>query len=319
MIFFFSAIYPIYFVYPVPDIKAYIQPRVIIIEINMVRIALPNKGRIYEPVMDLFERAGLHVIEHSERSLFAKTVDDSITLLFARSRDIPGYVENGAADLGITGEDFINESGVDVETLLDLGMGKAELVLAVPDDSPIEKPEQLAGKKVATEFPGITAKYFAAKGIKVHVVEVCGATEITPHIGIADAIVDLTSSGTTLSMNHLKIIAPVLRTSQRLIASKASMAREGKKISEIKLALHSVIEAKGKRYLMMNVPEASLDAVRKKLPGMAGPTVLKVEASSPMCAVHAVVHERDIYRVINDLKEIGARDILIVPIERIVR
>ena len=285
----------------------------------MVRIALPNKGRVYEPIMSLFEGAGLHVIEHSERSLFAKTVDENITMLFARSRDIPGYVENGAADLGITGEDFIQEAGADVEILLDLGMGKAELVLAVPEASAIEKPEQLAGKKIATEFPEITKKYFASKGIAVHVVEVCGATEITPHIGVADAIVDLTSTGTSLSMNRLKVIGRVLRTSQRLIASKASLARDGRKINEITLALQSVIEARGKRYLMMNVPEGALEAVRKRLPGLAGPTVLKVEASSPMCAVHAVVPEKEIYKVINDLKEVGARDILIVPIERIVR
>jgi ATP phosphoribosyltransferase len=285
----------------------------------MVRIALPNKGRIYEPVMDLFERAGLHVIEHSQRSLFAKTVDENITLLFARSRDIPGYVENGAADLGITGEDFIHESGADVEVLLDLGMGRADLVLAVPDDSKYERPQQLAGRKIASEFPEITRKYFENMGIDVHVVEVCGATEITPHIGVSDAIVDLTSSGTTLSMNHLKIIDRVLHTSQKLIASRASLAGHAKEIGEITTALHSVIEAKGKRYLMMNVPESSLDAVKKTLPGMAGPTVMKVEASSPICAVHAVVHEKEIYKVVNDLKAVGARDILIVPIERIVR
>lgn len=285
----------------------------------MVRIALPNKGRVYEPVMDLFERAGLHVIDHSERSLFAKTVDENITLLFARARDIPGYVENGAADLGITGEDFIHESGADVETLLDLEIGKATLVLAVPEESGIESPKQLAGKKIATEFPEVTRKFFQSQGIDVHVVEVCGATEITPHIGVSDAIVDLTSTGTSLSINRLKIIARVLPTSQKLIARKESVKKDGRKISEITTALHSVIEARGKRYLMMNVPESSIDAVKKKLPGMAGPTVLKVEASSPMCAVHAVVHEKEIYRVINDLKEIGARDILIVPIERIVR
>ncbi len=285
----------------------------------MVRIALPNKGRIYEPVMNLFERAGLHVIDHSERSLFAKTVDEDITLLFARSRDIPGYVENGAADLGITGLDFVRESGADVEALLDLGLGRADLVLAVPEESKFERPEQLAGHKVATEFPEITRRYFENRGVDVHVVEVCGATEITPHIGVADAIVDLTSSGTTLSMNHLKVIDRVLSTSQVLIASRASMEGHGRKIAEITTALHSVIEAKGKRYLMMNVPVAALDAVKKKLPGMAGPTVMKVEASSPICAVHAVVHEREIYKVINDLKEVGAKDILIVPIERIVR
>jgi ATP phosphoribosyltransferase len=285
----------------------------------MVRIALPNKGRVYEPILELFERAGLHIVDHSERSLFARTVDDDISLLFARARDIPEYVENGAADLGITGEDFIQESGACVETLLDIGIGKADIVLAVPDESGIEKVEQLANKKIATEFPSITRKFFESSGVSVHVVEVSGATEITPHIGVADAIVDLTSSGTTLSINHLKIIAHVLQTSQRLIACKESLSKSPKKISEIKLALESVVEARGKRYLMMNVPVSALDEVKKKLPGLSGPTVMKVESSSPMCAVHAVVHEREIYRVINELKGVGAKDILIVPIERIVR
>jgi ATP phosphoribosyltransferase len=285
----------------------------------MVRIALPNKGRVYEPIMDLFEMAGLHIVDHSERSLIAKTVDGDISLLFARARDIPEYVENGAADLGITGEDFIQESGAKVETLLDIAIGKAELVLAVPEESNIEEPKQLANKKIATEFPQVTKKFFEAQGVTVHVVEVSGATEITPHIGIADAIVDLTSSGTTLSINHLKVIAHVLHTSQKLIASRESLAAHPKKISEIRLALASVIEARGKRYLMMNVPEAALDEVKKKLPGMSGPTVMRVEANSPMCAVHAVVHEKEIYRVVNELKSVGARDILIVPIERIVR
>lgn len=285
----------------------------------MVRIALPNKGRVYEPIMGLFERSGLHLVDHSERSLIAKTVDSDISLLFARARDIPEYVENGAADLGVTGEDFIRESGAAVETLLDLEIGRAELVLAVPEDSGVEEPGSLANKKIATEFPEVTKWYFGARGIPVHIVEVSGATEITPHIGVADAIVDLTSSGTTLSINHLKVVDHVLRTSQRLIASKASLASHPKKISEIKLALESVIEAKGKRYLMMNVPAAALDVVKGKLPGLSGPTVMRVEANSPMCAVHAVVHEREIYRIVNELKGVGARDILIVPIERIVR
>jgi len=285
----------------------------------MVRIALPNKGRVYEPIMELFEGAGLHVVDHSERSLFAKTADGDISLLFARSRDIPEYVENGAADLGISGEDFIKESGANVEELLDIDMGKADLVLAVPEDSRIERAAQLENMKVATEFPEVTRKFFEAKGVRVHVVEVSGATEITPHIGVADAIVDLTSSGTTLSINHLKVIEHVLRTSQRLIASRESLAKHPKKVSEIKLALESVIEAKGKRYLMMNVPATSLEAVKKTLPGLSGPTVMKVESNSPMCAVHAVVPEREIYKVVNELKSVGARDILIVPIERIVR
>ena len=285
----------------------------------MVRIALPNKGRVYEPIMELFEGAGLHIVDHSERSLLAKTADSEISMLFARSKDIPEYVENGAADLGITGEDFIRESGANVEELLDIDIGKADLVLALPDDSKIERAAQLEGMKVATEFPHVTKKFFEAKGIHVHVVEVSGATEITPHIGIADAIVDLTSTGTSLSINRLKIVEHVLHTSQKLIANKESLAKNSKKIAEIQLALQSVIQARGMRYLMMNVPEGALDAVKKNLPGMSGPTVMRVESATRMCAVHAVVHEREIYKVINDLKSVGARDILIVPIERIVR
>jgi ATP phosphoribosyltransferase len=285
----------------------------------MVRIALPNKGRVSEPILELFERAGLHIVDHSERSLFAKTVDGDISLLFARARDIPEYVESGAADLGITGEDFIQESDARVETMLDIGVGKADLVLAVPEESGIRAITQLANKKIATEFPRVTRKFFDSHHIDVHIVEVSGATEITPHIGVADAIVDLTSSGTTLSINHLKIIAHVLRTSQKLIACEASLSKNEKKIAEIKLALESVIEAAGKRYLMMNVPVDALEAVKKKLPGLSGPTVMRVESSSPMCAVHAVVHERELYKIINELKGVGARDILIVPIERIVR
>jgi len=120
-------------------------------------------------------------------------------------------------------------------------------------------------------------------------------------------------------MNHLVVIEHVLRTSQRLIASRESLAKHPKKVSEIKLALESVIEARGKRYLMMNVPATALEEVKKKLPGLSGPTVMKVESGSPMCAVHAVVPEREIYKVVNELKSVGARDILIVPIERIVR
>jgi ATP phosphoribosyltransferase len=188
-------------------------------------------------------------------------------------------------------------------------------VLAVPDDSGIEKPQQLAGKD-RHRVPGDHRQYFKSHGVDVHVVEVCGATEIAPHRR-PDAIV-IDSSGTTLSMNHLKIIDHVLHF-QKLIARKESIKKDGRKISEITTALQSVIEARGKRYLMMNVPESALEAVKKKLPGMAGPTVMRVEASSAICAVHAVVHEREIYKVINDLKEVGARDILIVPIERIVR
>lgn len=253
------------------------------------------------------------------RKLFAKTADPGIDLLFARALDIPEYVQDGAADLGITGFDLITEAGVDVEVLLDLKFGKAELVLAVPDDSEIKTVKGLKGKRVATEFPNITGRFFDERKINVDIIKVSGATEMTPHVGIADAIVDLTSSGTSLVMNRLKVIEHVLSTSARLIANKNSLKQNLEKIKEVKTAFESVVRAEGKRYLMMNVPQEALERVKEVMPGLSGPTVLRVESAAPMMAVHAVVDENDLFTIINELKRLGAKDILVFPIERMVR
>lgn len=287
----------------------------------MIRIAIPNKGRLHEPTMSLFKDAGLPISGGAEsRILFAKTTDPDIHILFARAADIPEYVQDGAADVGITGMDLITERGADVEALLDLKFGKASLVLAVPEDSVFQKAQDLEGKKVATEFPEITHQYFKNLGVNVEVIKVSGACEMTPHVGIADAIVDISSSGTTLLINHLKAIDTVFSSTVHLIANKKSL-REKEKILDIKTALESVLNAKNKRYLMMNVPEASLQVVKEVLPGMSGPTVMKVESSKSskesFLAVHSVVDADLIFTLVNKLRKVGARDILVVPIERI--
>jgi len=287
----------------------------------MIRIAIPNKGRLHEPTMSLFKDAGLPISGGAEsRILFAKTTDPDIHILFARAADIPEYVQDGAADVGITGMDLITERGADVEALLDLKFGKASLVLAVPEESVFQSARDLEGKKVATEFPEITRQYFKNLGINVEVITVSGACEMTPHVGIADAIVDISSSGTTLLINHLKAIDTVFSSTVHLIANKKSL-KEKDKILDIKTALESVLNAKKKRYLMMNVPEASLQAVKEVLPGMSGPTVMKVESSrsseESFLAVHSVVDADLIFTIVNKLKNVGARDILVVPIERI--
>jgi ATP phosphoribosyltransferase len=287
----------------------------------MIRIAIPNKGRLYEPTISIFKDAGLPISGGAEsRKLFAKTTDPDIHVLFARAADIPEYVQDGAADVGITGMDLITERGANVETLLDLKFGKASLVLAVPEDSGFEKAQDLEGKKVATEFPEITGKYFKKLGVNVNIIKVSGACEMTPHVGIADAIVDISSSGTTLMINHLKAIDTAFSSTVYLIANKESL-RTKEKILDIKTAFESVLNAKKKRYLMMNVPEASLQAVKEVLPGMSGPTVMKVESSKfsegPILAVHAVVDADLIFSIVNKLKKVGARDVLVVPIERI--
>ncbi|HII91886.1 MAG TPA: ATP phosphoribosyltransferase [Methanosarcina sp.] len=287
----------------------------------MIRIAIPNKGRLYEPTISIFKDAGLPISGGAEsRKLFAKTTDPDIHILFARAADIPEYVQDGAADVGITGIDLITERGAKVETLLDLKFGKASLVLAVPEDSDFKKAENLEGRKIATEFPEITYQYFKKLGVNVEVIKVSGACEMTPHVGIADAIVDISSSGTTLMINHLKPIDTVFSSTVYLIANKESLKTKDK-ILDIKTALESVLNAKQRRYLMMNVPESSLQAVKEVLPGMSGPTVMKVESSKlsgeSILAVHAVVDADLIFTIVNKLKKVGARDVLVVPIERI--
>ncbi|WMW21859.1 ATP phosphoribosyltransferase [Methanolobus mangrovi] len=281
----------------------------------MIRIAIPNKGRLHDPTVSLLKEAGLPVLEGGTRKLFAKTTDPEITYLFARAADIPEYVQDGAADVGITGLDLIHETESDVEILLDLKFGGANLVLAVPEDSPITSAKELEGMRVATEFPNITAKYFENQGVKIEVIKVSGACEMTPHVGIADAIVDISSSGTTLVTNHLKMIEKAFTSSVYLIANKKT-TENNDKIGQIRTAVESVLRAKGKRYLMMNVPADSLEIVKKVLPGMAGPTVMKVESDDSILAVHAVVDAGSIFATVDELKKAGAKDILVVPIER---
>ncbi|HSQ92912.1 MAG TPA: ATP phosphoribosyltransferase [Methanoregula sp.] len=287
---------------------------------DIVRLAIPNKGRIAAPIIDLVEKSGLHLAEAGEqRRLITKTLDPHVEILFARPVDIPEYVATGAADLGITGHDMVTERGSDVEELLDLQSGRATLVLAVHEDSEITQAGQLAGLKVATEFPTITRTYFEKKNISVNIVLVGGACEATPHLGIADAIIDLSSSGTTLRTNRLRVIDEVMLTSTYLIANRESLRTKKEKIDEIHLALESVIRARGQCYLMMNVKRASLDAVRRLLPGLSGPTIMDVASSEGLVAVHAVVDEERVYMLISQLKRAGAKDILVMAIQRMIR
>lgn len=287
---------------------------------DIVRLAIPNKGRIAAPVMELVGKSGLHIAESGEqRRLITRTLDPHVEILFARPADIPGYVASGAADLGITGHDMVTERGADVRELLDLQMGRARLVLAVHEDSAITTPRQLAGHRVATEFPVMTRTYFAKRKISIDIVQVGGACEATPHLGIADAIVDLTSSGTTLKTNRLRVIGEVLVTSTWLIANRDSLLKKKEKIDEIHLAFESVIRARGQCYLMMNVKRDCLESVKRVLPGLAGPTVMDVASSEGLVAVHAVVNEERVYTLISQLKRAGAKDILVMSIQRMIR
>jgi ATP phosphoribosyltransferase len=218
--------------------------------------------------------------------------------------------------VGITGLDQVREADPgNLEELLDLGYGSCKLVLAAPEDGDIESVEDLAGGTVATEFPNVTRNFFDEKGVDVDIAEVSGATELTPHVDIADAIVDITSTGTTLRMNRLKVIDDVLESSVRLFARDD--VADDEKVQQVSMALSSVIAAEDKRYLMMNAPADALDDVKEVLPGMGGPTVMDIAGTDDV-AVHAVVDERDVFETINALKGVGASDVLVTEIERLV-
>jgi ATP phosphoribosyltransferase len=285
----------------------------------MLRIAFPNKGRLSEEALDLFRRAGLPAQFRAERALMAGLGED-FQALFVRAQDVPEFVADGAADLGITGSDLVRESGRDVRELLDLGFGKCRLVVAVKDEAPAASASDLpAGTRIATSFPRIAQEFFREAGVPITVVPVSGACEITPHIGVADGIVDLVSTGSTLRVNGLRELETIVHSSARLVGNVARLADPGAaaKVGELVTALESVLRAQKKRYLMANVPRARLDEVREVIPGISGPTIVEVLDGGTWVAAHAVVDADQVYQTINRLKGLGAEGILVTGIERL--
>lgn len=291
----------------------------------MLRIALPNKGRLAEDTRELFNDAGLEVRANGERSLTA-SLGGEFEAIFVRAADISEFVADGAADVGVTGWDLVRESGRDLHELLDLGFGKCRMVVAARDDSGLATLDDLrvdgAPPRVATVFPRITRNFFEDLGRSVTVVPVSGACEIAPHLGIADIVVDITSTGSTLRMNGLHEVATVLESSARLIATPAlanasPIAPATIALAELTTALESVLRARGQRYVMANVPRAALDEVTRVLPGLNGPTVIDLLNGGTHVAVHAVVPAHAIYRTIAQLKQLGGEGILVTRIERL--
>ena len=284
-----------------------------------LKIAVPSKGRISDPAVKILEKAGLGLKDSSNRKLFSQTYNEDIDVMFARAADIPEFVAEGICDMGITGYDLIEENSADVEILLDLQFGQTRLVLASPDDSEIVSKEDLKdGMTIATEFPNLTRKYLKENGLDIKIVKLTGSTEIAPFIGIADAITDLTSTGTTLNMNHLKVVDVILESSIKLISNKDSLKTKTNLVEAVNTSIEGVLEADRKKLVMMNVAKDKLLDVQKVMPAMSGPTVSEVLSSEATVAVQAVVDEEEVFELVNKLKNAGARDILIVPIERII-
>jgi ATP phosphoribosyltransferase len=285
----------------------------------MLRIALPNKGRLAQEARELFTDAGLEIRAAGPRALTA-SLGGEFQALFVRAQDIPEFVADGAADAGVTGFDLIQESGRTLDELADLEFGLCRLAVAAKEDSGVFSLEDIGtGMRVATVFPRITRRFFADRGSEVEVVPVSGAAEIAPHIGIADVIVDLVSTGSTLRVNGLREVATVLESTSRLISTPSvrADATRARALDELVGALRSVLAARSKRYVMANVPRARLEEVKKVVPGLNGPTVIDIMNGGEHVAVHSVVNAATIYRTIADLKALGAEGILVTRIERL--
>ncbi|MFN0179281.1 MAG: ATP phosphoribosyltransferase [Gemmatimonadales bacterium] len=283
----------------------------------MIRIAIPNKGRLAEQTRELFEDAGLELRVTSDRALIA-TVGDDLEAIFVRSQDIPEFVADGAADCGVTGWDLVLESERPLVDRLDLGFGRCRLVLAARDDSPIATVADVApGTRIATVFPRVTRRFFEQRGCAVEIVPVSGATEIAPHLGIADVIVDLVSTGSTLRVNGLREVATVLDSSARVIAPREPNPARAIALESLLARVESVVRARGQRYVMANVPRTVLDQVKRVVPGLDGPTVVDILNEGGHVAVHAVVAAARIDATILGLKRLGATGILVTRIERL--
>jgi ATP phosphoribosyltransferase len=283
-----------------------------------MRVALPSKGRLSERALELFELAGLRPAFLADRALVASLGD--FEAIFVRAADIPEYVADGAAEVGVTGADCVAESGRKVAEVLDLGFGRCRLVVAAREESTVASARDLpAGTRVATSFPRCANMYFQSLGIPIAVAPVSGATEIAPHLGVADVIVDLTSTGSTLKVNGLREIGTVLESTARLVANPGALADAElrSQIEGVATGLESVLRAQEKRYLMANVPKARLEEVRAVIPGISGPTIVEVLDSGEWVAAHAVVDADAVYQTIAKLKAVGATGILVTRIERL--
>jgi ATP phosphoribosyltransferase len=281
---------------------------------DALRLALPNKGRLADPALQLLRDAGLDV-DVTPSSLTASARNYDLDMLFVRAEDVPEYVADGLVDAGITGIDLVEERAPVLRAVLELGFGACTLTLAVPRGASVRAPEELANCRVATSFPRLTRAFFEGRGVETQVVEVRGAVEVTPQLGVADAVVDLVATGSTLRLNGLRPIATVLE-SQAVLVTRDDQPNS--RWLPLVAMLRSVIDARGKEYVMMNAPAASLERIHGLIPGLSGPTVMPL-ADPLMIAVHSVVERATLWRLIPELKAAGARDILVVPIEKVIR
>ena len=281
-----------------------------------LRLAIPNKGRLVEPTVRLLRDAGL-IFETGERALVARVQNFDLDILFVRTNDIVEFVSDGVAELGVTGLDLVAESGTKVPQVHNLGYGRCRLTLAVPNDSPFRAAEDLAGLRVATSHMNLSRRFFEGRGIPVEVIPVSGAAEVAPRLGLAEAIVDLVSTGSTMVVNGLRPIEEIFASEAVLLANAAALADRAEMVDSIQTMLSATLAARDRKYLMMNAPVAKAAELEALLPGLESPSVIPL-AHEGMIAIHSVVDADAVWSLLPHLKAAGASGILILPIEKLV-
>ena len=286
---------------------------------NTLKIAIPNKGRLSSKIYELLNNAGLSFGTKDERCLKIATKDGKYSLIFVRTQDIPRFFEANVADVGFTGWDVVVESQIELEKVKEFDFGACEMVVAVKDDDPYKSAKDLPEEiNIATSFPNIAKNYFEKLGKKAHIIEVSGAVEITPSLGLSDVVIDITSTGSTLKSNRLRIIDKILKSSAVVVARKNLEVDKRKKLNSLMRALNSVIDAADKKYLMVHVPKDKVDEVRSFMPGLSSPTVTQLWGDSENVVIHVVVDKDKVYDSIDHLKAIGGKGILILTVDQMV-
>lgn len=284
---------------------------------NRLKLAVQRSGRLTESTIGMLHQIGLSFESYGQR-LFSQTRNFPLSILYSRDDDIPDYVQLETVDLGIVGRNLVKETRADVEELFAFGFGYCQLVVAVPNDSPFTTPQELANSRIATSFPESAREFFASIGASPEIVKISGSVEVTPALGVADAIVELTATGSSLQLNDLKAIHTIYESEAVLIANKKAMAEPEKRanIDRLLLRMRAVFDANKFKYIMMNAPRERLDDIFSVLPGLKSPTVVPL-ANPDFVAIHTAIREDEFWDKIEELRAAGASEILVSALDKL--
>jgi ATP phosphoribosyltransferase len=284
---------------------------------NMIRIAIQKSGRLNTDSLALLKSCGIS-IDNGKDQLKAAARNFPMEVFFLRNGDIPQYLRDGVVDLAIVGSNLLVEKGTDLEIIETLGFSKCKVSIAVPKGTSFSSVQDLADKKIATSYPNTVNQFLKQKGIEADIHVISGSVEIAPNIGLSDAICDIVSSGSTLFKNNLKEVIEILKSEAVLVQAPNLNTEQNKLITKLQFRIQAVLRAKHSRYILLNVPNAQIEAVSAILPVLKSPTVLPL-AQAGWSSIHSVINSDDFWEVIDQLKAAGAEDILVCPIEKMVR